>query len=209
MHKYPRTRHLEGSRLQPGDEDLEQRAVRASSRGRLLVVEEKLDGANAARQLRRRRHAAGCRAAATSSTGGAREKHFDLFKQWAQPRTRRAARACSATATSLYGEWLYAKHTVFYDRCRTTSSSSTSSTRETGAFLSTRAPARAARRRCRWSSVPVLHEGRARAPATQLTALVGRSLYKSADWRERSATRPPRARPRPRARRARDRPVRR
>ena len=47
MIKYPRTHHLEGSRLQPGDEDLSQ--VRLSSlRSVPLVIEEKLDGANAA-----------------------------------------------------------------------------------------------------------------------------------------------------------------
>ena len=45
--KYPRTPHLEGSRLQPGDEDLSQ--VRFSEiAGRHLVIEEKCDGANSA-----------------------------------------------------------------------------------------------------------------------------------------------------------------
>ena len=40
--KYPRTPHLEGSRLQPGDEDLSQ--IRFSEiAGRHLVVEEKCD----------------------------------------------------------------------------------------------------------------------------------------------------------------------
>ena len=43
--KYPRTPHLEGSRLQPGDEDLSQ--IRFDEiRGKHLVVEEKCDGAN-------------------------------------------------------------------------------------------------------------------------------------------------------------------
>ena len=46
LRKYPRTRHLRGSRLQPGDEDLEA-APFAEIDGRHLVVEEKLDGANA------------------------------------------------------------------------------------------------------------------------------------------------------------------
>ena len=46
MLKYPRTRHLEGSRLQTGDEDLKAARFR-EIRGRHLVVEEKLDGANA------------------------------------------------------------------------------------------------------------------------------------------------------------------
>ena len=46
MHKYPRTHHLEGSRLQPGDEDLDSAPFEAI-RGRHVVVEAKLDGANA------------------------------------------------------------------------------------------------------------------------------------------------------------------
>ena len=45
--KYPRTPHLEGSRLQPGDEDLSQIPFRQIA-GRNLVVEEKCDGANSA-----------------------------------------------------------------------------------------------------------------------------------------------------------------
>ena len=45
--KYPRTPHIEGSRLQPGDEDLSQIPFDAI-RGRHLVVEEKCDGANSA-----------------------------------------------------------------------------------------------------------------------------------------------------------------
>lgn len=45
-HRYPRTPHLEGSRLQPGDHDLRQVPL-AALRGAYCVVEEKLDGANA------------------------------------------------------------------------------------------------------------------------------------------------------------------
>ncbi|NUR26215.1 MAG: DNA ligase, partial [Catenulispora sp.] len=45
MFKYPRTPHLAGSRLQPGDHDLAQVPFE-HVRGRHLVVEEKLDGAN-------------------------------------------------------------------------------------------------------------------------------------------------------------------
>ena len=44
MRKYPRTHHLEGSRRQPGDEDLDSVPFRALI-GRHLVVEEKVDGA--------------------------------------------------------------------------------------------------------------------------------------------------------------------
>lgn len=111
--KYPRTQHIRGSRLQPGDEDLE--AVPFSRiAGRHVVVEEKVDGANV-----------GIRFSQTGQlllqsrghylTGGPREKHFTLFKQWAT--TLRAALANRlGDRHVLYGEWLYAKHTVFYDR---------------------------------------------------------------------------------------------
>src|SRR6266571_1703927 len=47
MWKYPRTPHLAGSGLQPGDEDLPVAGFEALE-GRHLVVEEKLDGANSA-----------------------------------------------------------------------------------------------------------------------------------------------------------------
>ncbi|MCD8022033.1 MAG: RNA ligase family protein [Lachnospiraceae bacterium] len=45
IRKYPRTPHLEGSRLQPGDEDLAQMPF-SDIKGKHLVVEEKIDGAN-------------------------------------------------------------------------------------------------------------------------------------------------------------------
>ena len=45
IYKYPRTRHIEGSRIQAGDEDLKN--VRFEEiRGKFVVLEEKVDGAN-------------------------------------------------------------------------------------------------------------------------------------------------------------------
>src|SRR5262245_16796582 len=79
--KYPRTLHLEGSRLQPGDEDLSAVPL-AKLRGKFAVIEEKIDGANSAFSfdasgqlwLQSRGH---------YLSGGWRERHFNLFKQWA------------------------------------------------------------------------------------------------------------------------------
>jgi hypothetical protein len=113
LHKYPRTQHIEGSRSQPGDEDLDSVPFSAIA-GRHLVVEEKVDGANAAISfgmdgellLQSRGH---------FLTGGAREKHFTLFKQWAQVHRDRFFQVLGHRHV-LYGEWLYAKHTIFYDR---------------------------------------------------------------------------------------------
>ena len=112
IHKYPRTPHIEGSRLQPGDEDLSQIPFEKIS-GRHLVVEEKVDGANSAVSfdasgnllLRSRGH---------YLNGGYRERHYHLMKRWALSH-RDALYNCLGTKYIMYGEWVYAKHTVFYD----------------------------------------------------------------------------------------------
>lgn len=112
MQKYPRTQHLKGSRLQPGDEDLEAVPFR-DLQGRYLVIEEKMDGANCGLSfdaqgnllLQSRGH---------YLTGGPRERHFDLFKTWAY--THHAGFSDRlGTRYLMYGEWMYAKHTLFYD----------------------------------------------------------------------------------------------
>lgn len=177
--KYPRTRHIEGSRLQPGDEDLEAVSFRELT-GRHLVVEEKVDGANAGISfdaggellLQSRGH---------FLTGGPRERHFALFKTWAQ-RHRAALGAVLGCRYVLYGEWLYAKHTVFYDALPHYFLEFDVLDRETGGFLSTE------RRRGLLAgapvvSVPVLSEGPLKRPE-QLTALVGASRFKTPGWRD-------------------------
>lgn len=112
IRKYPRTPHLEGSRLQPGDEDLSQ--IRFSEiMGKHLVVEEKCDGANSGISfggdgellLQSRGH---------YLTGGYRERHYNLMKQWAAVHKDVFYRVLGKRYI-MYGEWMYAKHTVFYD----------------------------------------------------------------------------------------------
>ena len=180
MHKYPRTPHLAGSRLQPGDQDLAQVPL-AALRGAYVVVEEKLDGANAGIslgaddevRLQSRGHIL---------TGGPRERHFDLFKRWAACHTATLARVCADGAT-LYGEWLYAKHTCFYDKLPHYFMEFDIYDREKDLFLST------ARRREMLAGLPVvsvavLWEGRPQK-LTEVTTLIGPSLFKSPEWRDR------------------------
>ena len=81
--------------------------------GRHLVVEEKVDGANAAISFRADGELM-LQSRGHFLTGGAREKHFTLFKQWAQVH-RDALFERLGSRHVMYGEWLYAKHTVFYD----------------------------------------------------------------------------------------------
>src|SRR5437667_7480478 len=110
--KYPRTPHLEGSRYQPGDEDLGGVAFELI-RGRNLVVEEKLDGSNCAisfseageLRLQSRGH---------YLMGGPRERQFSLLKSWCT-RHRDAFWQVLGPRYIIYGEWMYAKHTIFYD----------------------------------------------------------------------------------------------
>ncbi len=46
IYKYPRTRHIEGSRLQYGDSRDDQ--AFENLKGKRLIIEEKVDGANCA-----------------------------------------------------------------------------------------------------------------------------------------------------------------
>ncbi len=182
LRKYPRTRHLRGSRLQPGDEDLSA-APFSEIEGRHLVVEEKLDGANAGLGfseegelwLQSRGH---------YLTGGYRERHFDLFKTWAACH-RDALHGALGHRYVMYGEWLYAKHTVFYDRLPHYFMEFDVLDRKTGTFLST------PRRRELLAGtpvvpVPVLDQGQA-SSIEALSQQVAPSLYKSESWAQELA----------------------
>jgi hypothetical protein len=112
MHKFPRTRHIRGSRFQHGDHDLEAVPWEELA-GKRLVVEEKMDGANAGISfdeagkllIQSRGH---------YLRGGPREKHFDILKQWASAR-QDELRQLLGSRYVMYGEWMYGKHTMYYD----------------------------------------------------------------------------------------------
>lgn len=178
--KYPRTPHLEGSRLQAGDEDVSQ-VPYADLAGKYIVVEEKMDGANAGLRfgpdadvrLQSRGH---------YLVGGAREKHFNQFKSWASAHEERLFDLLGDRYL-MYGEWMAAKHTVFYDRLPHYFLEFDVYDLREEAFLST-----AARRDliddAPVASVPVLYEGPAPRRFGDLLALIRPSLAKSAKWRD-------------------------
>jgi hypothetical protein len=181
IRKYPRTRHIEGSRLQPGDEDLESLPF-ADLRGRFLVVEEKLDGANAALRfdemgrlfLQSRGH---------FLTGGPREKHFNLFKRWAGTHALLLWERL-ADRYAVFGEWLYAKHTIFYDRLPHYFLEYDVLDLQEDVFLSTSARSLLLAG-LPLVPVPVLYRGPAPDTLDGLLRLIGPSLYKGPAWRER------------------------
>ena len=170
--KYPRTPHLEGSRLQPGDEDLSQVPFEVIA-GRVVTVEEKIDGANSAVSfdgegkllLQSRGH---------YLTGGYREKHFQLFKTWGQVHQQAFYRVLGSRYI-MYGEWMYAKHTVFYDALPHYFMEFDVLDRETGRYLDT-ASRQELLKGLPVCSVPVLAR-RAFRSLEELTALLGHSTY--------------------------------
>lgn len=176
LKKYPRTPHLVGSRLQPGDEDLSQIPFSAI-KGKHLVVEEKIDGANTAVSfggdgellLQSRGH---------YLTGGYRERHYNLMKQWANVH-KDAFYAVLGTRYIMYGEWMYAKHTVFYDRLPHYFLEFDVFDREKKIFLDTYSR-RELLRDLPVASVPVLAEGKFQSREDLLRHL-GHSRYISHD----------------------------
>lgn len=111
IYKYPRTPHLEGSGLQKGDEDLAVLPFRSLA-GKQLVIEEKVDGANSAISLDANGQLL-LQSRGHYLTGGPREAQFQRLKTWAYSHTAEFWEVLTDRYI-LYGEWLYAKHTVFY-----------------------------------------------------------------------------------------------
>lgn len=178
MLKYPRTPHLEGSRLQAGDEDLTQKPF-SGVRGKHVVAEEKLDGANCGisftpdgqLRLQSRGH---------YLTGGPRERQFTLLKSWAAT-IAPVLWPVLGSRYVMYGEWLYAKHTVFYDALPHYFCEFDILDQETGRFLAT------VRRHEMLAgtpvvSVPVLKAG-SFDTLKELTSLVGPSVCRTPSWR--------------------------
>ena len=73
--KYPRTKHIEGSRLQKGDEDLSQIPFK-NIKGKYIVIEEKVDGANTAISFNENKELL-LQSRGHYLRGGYREKHYD------------------------------------------------------------------------------------------------------------------------------------
>lgn len=175
--KYPRTRHLEGSRLQEGDIGDDKPVTELA--GIPVVVEEKIDGANCAvsfsangeLRLQSRGH---------YLSGGYRERHFNLLKTWSSIHAT-AFKEVLGKRYIMFGEWLYAKHTSFYDQLPHYFLEFDVFDREEARFLST-----AGRKRLLEGlpimPVPVVHAGLLTSVA-QVETFVKPSLYKSADWR--------------------------
>ena len=175
--RYPRTPHLEGSRQQPGDApDVQPLAPLV---GRHAVIEEKLDGANCALSfteggelcLQSRGH---------YLLGGGRERQFAALHPWARAHEAVLLERLQDRYV-LYGEWMFAKHAMFYDRLPHCLLEFDVWDRAAQCFLST------PRRRALLAGlpvvpVPVAYEGAMPDRLDWLWSLVGPSLARSPQW---------------------------
>jgi hypothetical protein len=172
--KYPRTPHLFGSRGTDDDKhmsaDESARFVADSS----LIVEEKLDGTNVGIHFTSAgRMVLQCRG--HEITAGMHPQ-YDLFKQWTMGK-RPVLEIMLEDRYILFGEWLYARHSVHYRRLPHFFFEFDIYDKQDSAFLDL-----AARLKILESTgiqtVPVIHRGQ--STAVQLRALIGPSAYDSA-----------------------------
>ncbi|MEL6341593.1 MAG: RNA ligase family protein [Myxococcota bacterium] len=179
IRKYPRTPHIEGSKLQIGDHDLSQIPIGAL-KGRPLVIEEKIDGANAGLSFDARGRLL-LQSRGHYLAGGPRERHFAMFKTWASSHQQVLFERLQDRFL-VYGEWAYARHTIFYDALPNYFLEFDVFDRVEEIFLNT--PRRQALLDgLPIASCPVLYEGTIDT-AAQLRALVGPSRYRTAGWRD-------------------------
>lgn len=190
--KYPRTPHIEGSKLQPGDSAHDQMSIaqlRALYPDAKWISEEKLDGANTGmffdhgldQHLQSRGHVL---------RGGAREGQFNLFKQWARHFEAELMERLEDRYRT-YHEWTFAKHTQFYDALPHFLHEFDIWDAKEGIWLST--PRRhALLEGLPMISVPVIGTEWPR-DRKHLASLVGPSIYRTENWRENLAIQAERA----------------
>jgi hypothetical protein len=171
--KYPRTPHLFGSRGTDDDKHLG-----AAESDRLiadpsLIVEEKLDGTNVGIHFTTDgQFALQCRGHLITE---GMHPQYDLFKQWAAVK-RPVLEERIENRFILFGEWVYARHSIHYRQLPHYFFEFDIYDKESGAFLSLK-------RRLDLlegtgiQPVPVLHTGA--SDRKQLEAMIGPSLFNS------------------------------
>lgn len=109
--KYPRTPHLFGSKGTDDDRHMGAKDSAAFVADPTLIVEEKLDGTNVGIHfIASGRLVLQCRG--HEITEGMHPQ-YDLFKQWVAVK-RPVLEDMLADRFILFGEWLYARHSIFY-----------------------------------------------------------------------------------------------
>lgn len=171
--KYPRTPHLFGSKGTDDDKHLGAEESKAFIADPSLIVEEKLDGTNVGIHFSQSgRMVLQCRG--HEITEGMHPQ-YDLFKQWTSVK-QPVLEAMLGSQFILYGEWLYAKHSVHYRKLPHYFFEFDIYDKYNEAFLDLDTRLKMLRG-TGLETVPVLHRGCARVD--ELRALIGLSAFDS------------------------------
>ncbi len=108
--KYPRTPHLFGSRGTSDDKHLGERESVRLLADDSLIVEEKIDGTNVGIHFADGEMFLQCRGHLITE---GMHPQYDLFKQWTMVK-RGELEDRLAHRFILYGEWMYARHSIHY-----------------------------------------------------------------------------------------------
>ena len=171
--KYPRTPHLFGSKGTDDDKHLGREESGAFIADPSLIVEEKIDGTNVGIHFTARgRMVLQCRG---HEIAEGMHPQYDLFKQWTSVK-RPVLESMLGSRFILYGEWLYAKHSVHYRKLPHYFFEFDIYDKDTTQFLDLDTRLRMLLG-TGLQTVPVLHRGR--ATLNELQALIGPSAFDS------------------------------
>jgi hypothetical protein len=170
--KFPRTPHLFGSKGTDDDKHMGKNESLAFLADDSLIVEEKIDGTNVGIHIADGQIVLQCRGHLITE---GMHPQYDLFKQWAVVK-RGQLEERLAERYILFGEWVYAKHSVHYRRLPHYFFEFDIYDKQMSAFISLD---------CRLAilegigvrTVPILHRGR--LERTQLERLIGPSQFDS------------------------------
>ncbi len=111
--KYPRTCHLFGSKGTADDKHLGEQESEAFIANDSLIVEEKIDGTNVGIHFSDRNELVlQCRGHLITE---GMHPQYDLFKQWASVK-RTVLEPILENRYLLFGEWVYAHHSILYQK---------------------------------------------------------------------------------------------
>lgn len=179
IRKYDRTPHIRGSRRCGDDFDLEDFPFDEVLKGKYVIYEFKIDGSNSGSSfddgrmiLQSRGH---------ELRGGPREKEFAMFKMWAQ-NYKNDLFDILGNRYIMYGENMYAKHTIYYDKLPAYFLEFDIFDKEKNIFLSTKARQKLIEG-LNVVSVPIAYEGIA-TTLEHLKSFIGFSVYKTPNWKQ-------------------------
>ena len=178
--KLPRTLHIEGSRLPVGKTDPE--AIPFDNiQGQFLVIEEKVDGTGVSIALDRHLEL-DIKHRGSSASG----KEFKELHKWAERHWEDLLDLLGERYV-LFGEWMYNKHTIFYDNLPHYFLESDIYDQERQVWLSTSARNDLLRSHKYIKRVPVIAAMKPSA-LHQITNLVGKTQFQTEQWQNNLKT---------------------